>query len=86
MGDLAVGNGGDIPDHTDNAFLYSVSQDKILTDIVYPGSTTSSAYGIWFNGGTSYTICGGYNTTLPAGQSSLWRLSGRLRLVDRAIH
>ncbi len=68
MGDLAVGNGGDIPAQTDNAFLYSVSQDKILTTIVYPGSTTTSAYGIWFNGGTSYTICGGYTGLLEPGQ------------------
>jgi parallel beta-helix repeat protein len=61
-GDLAVGNGGDINATTDHAFLYSYSQDQILTDIVYPGSTTFSttAYGIWHNGGTSYTICGGY--------------------------
>ncbi len=68
MGDLAVGNGGDIPAQTDHAFLYSVSQDKILTPIVYPGSTTTSAYGIWFNGGTSYTICGGYGAPLQPGQ------------------
>ncbi len=61
MGDLAVGNGGDIPAQTDHAFLYSASQDKILAPIVYPGSTTTSAYGIWYNGGTSYTICGGYS-------------------------
>lgn len=69
-GDLAVGNGGDIQATTDHAFLYSYSQDQLLTDIVYPGSTTFSttAYGIWHNGGTSYTICGGYTAPGAAGQ------------------
>jgi trimeric autotransporter adhesin len=69
MGDLAVGNGGDAPGQTDNAFIYSVSQDKILTDILYPGSTGTSAYGIWYNGGTSYTICGGYTALLQPGEA-----------------
>jgi parallel beta-helix repeat protein len=70
-GDLAVGNAGDIPVQTDKAFLYSVSQGRILTDIVYPGSqtTSTSAYGIWYNGGTSYTICGGYTTLASAGKT-----------------
>jgi hypothetical protein len=71
MGDLAVGNAGDIPLSTDHAFLYGVSQGRILTDIVYPGSQTSStsAYGIWYNGGTSYTICGGYTKLGTAGKT-----------------
>lgn len=71
MGDLAVGNAGDIPLQTDHAFLYSVSQAKILTDIVYPGANTTSttAYGIWYNGGTSYTIAGGYSTFLSPGKT-----------------
>jgi parallel beta-helix repeat protein len=71
MGDLAVGNAGDIPDSTDNAFIYSISQGKFLTGIDYPGSQTSStsAYGIWYNGGSSYTICGGYTMLLSAGKT-----------------
>ncbi len=67
MGDFAVGNAdgpeGNAPLGTGHAFLYSVSQSQILTDIVYPGSTSTTAYGIWYNGGTSYTIAGGY--TMP---------------------
>ncbi len=70
MGDLAVGNGGDAPGDTDNAFIYSVSQGKIVTGILYPGSTGSSAYGIWYNGGSSYTICGGYTNLVQPGQPS----------------
>ncbi len=64
MGDLAVGNAdgpeGNAPLGTGHAFIYSVSQAQILTDIVYPGSTSTTAYGVWYNGGTSYTIAGGY--------------------------
>jgi hypothetical protein len=69
MGDLAVGNSGDGPAATDHAFIYGLSEQRFLTDIVYPGSETSSttAYGVWYNGGTSYTIAGGYNTIGSAG-------------------
>jgi hypothetical protein len=67
MGDFAVGNAdgpeGNAPLGTGHAFVYSVSQGQIVTDVVYPGSTSTTAYGIWYNGGTSYTITGGY--TLP---------------------
>src|SRR4029079_2371190 len=64
MGDLAVGNAdgpeGNLPIGTGHAFLYDVARGTFLPDIVYPGSTSTTAYGIWHNGGTSYTICGGY--------------------------
>ena len=66
MGGLAVGNAdgpeANLPIGTGHAFLYNVAQSTIVTDIVYPGSTSTTAYGIWYNGGTSYTICGGYST------------------------
>ena len=73
MGDLAVGNAdgseAGLPDATGHAFVYSVSQSRILTDIVYPGSTSTTAYGIWYNGGTTYTICGGYSGLVQAGKT-----------------
>jgi hypothetical protein len=85
MGDLAVGNAGDIPASTDHAFIYSVSQGRFLTDIVYSGSQTSStsAYGIWYNGGTSYTICGGLHHAPEHRQDPGPGLSRRLRLRHR---
>src|SRR5262249_52568291 len=60
----AVGNAGNIPAATDHAFIYSLSQHRFLTDINFPASDVkaTTAYGIWHNGGTSYTIAGGYNT------------------------
>ncbi|WP_435019086.1 beta strand repeat-containing protein [Tundrisphaera sp. TA3] len=66
MGGLAVGNGdgpeGNAPIGTGHAFLYDVAKDTLLPDIVYPGSTSTTAYGIWHNGRTNYTIAGGYST------------------------
>jgi trimeric autotransporter adhesin len=65
MGNFAVGNAdgpeGNAPLGTGHAFLYDVAQSKFLPDIVYPGATFTTAYGIWYNGGASYTITGGYS-------------------------
>ena len=65
MGGLAVGNAdgpeGNAPIGTGHAFLYAVEQGQFLQDVVYPGSTTTTAYGVWYNGNTSYTIAGGYS-------------------------
>lgn len=80
MGGLAVGNAdgpeGNLPIGTGHAFLYNIAQSS-FTDIVYPGSTSTTAYGIWYNGGTSYTICGGYS--MVAGSSGT---IGRAYLVN----
>ncbi len=74
MGGLAVGNAVRVSVGTTPrtfatvAFIYDVAT-KGYTPISYPGSTANTAYGIWYNGGTSYTICGGYKTrsdNLPA--------------------
>ena len=40
-----------------------------MTDVVYPGSKSNTAYGIWYNGGTSYTRIVGGATGFPV-QSS----------------
>lgn len=66
MGGLAVGNSDSSPSQGQasllaHAFLYDIGQKKFLPDIVYPGSVSNTAYGIWYNGGTSYTICGGWS-------------------------
>ncbi|WP_165226892.1 beta strand repeat-containing protein [Aquisphaera insulae] len=64
MGGLAVGNAdgpeGDAPLGTGHAFLYNIAAGT-LSDIVYPGATTTTAYGIWDNGRSSLTIVGGYS-------------------------
>lgn len=68
MGDILVGNYDDInkygqgglPFGPVSAFLYIISIGKKI-EITYPGSTSNTVYGIWYNGGTSYTLCGGYS-------------------------
>lgn len=70
MGGLAVGNAdgpeGNAPIGTGHAFIYNIAT-AAMTSIVYPGSTSTTAYGIWSNGGTSYTIVGGYTAVGGAG-------------------
>ena len=69
-GGLAVGNYDSPTDHgayslpygPGHAFIYDIDTDTFLEDIHFPGSISNSAYGIWHNGGTSYTIVGGYST------------------------
>lgn len=70
MGDFTVGN-FDGPTATDplgagNAYLYSLTT-KNFSSIAYPSAASTTAYGIWYNGGTSYTICGGYVSSNSAG-------------------
>jgi len=61
MGGLAVGTyaSSDAPDSADNAFVYDFTTGE-FTSIVFPGSVSNTAYGIWDNGKGSFTICGGF--------------------------
>ncbi len=85
-GGLAVGNYDSETNGSlgaGRAFLFNVSNPAAptyITDIVFPGSFSNTAYGIWYNGGTSYTICGGaadvstnnmLNQNQPIGQAFL---------------
>lgn len=60
MNGLAVGNyetgGGAGPG---KAFVYDIGADSYV-ELVKPGALSITAYGIWYNGGSSYTIAGGY--------------------------
>ncbi len=66
-GGLVVGNyystvtqGGD--DYgVGRGFIYDIAQHQEITDVVFPGAISTSVYAIWYNGGTSYTIAGGYS-------------------------
>jgi hypothetical protein len=70
MGDLIVGNSDNpiqygqynLPLGPGNAFIYNIIT-KTTDYVIYPKSITNTVYGIWYNGGTSYTICGGYSET-----------------------
>jgi hypothetical protein len=68
MGDVLVGNYDNISQHNThglpfgpiNAFLMNINNGKRI-NIIYPGSTSNTVYGVWHNGGSSYTLCGGYS-------------------------
>ena len=81
MGGLAVGNyvTSDDPTETGRAFVYDLASEA-FTELVFPGSVSNTAYGIWDNGDGSYTICGGFsqspvnnvdNPLQPIGMASL---------------
>jgi hypothetical protein len=65
-GGLVVGNydsstSGGLPSGGGLAYVYdAVNRRYLVPSMVYPGSASNTAYGIWHNGGTSYTIAGGY--------------------------
>jgi parallel beta-helix repeat protein len=66
MGGLAVGNAAAQSGHGPRlgpgvAYIYDLSSGAFVATIQYPHSRSNTAYGIWHNGGTSYTICGGYS-------------------------
>ena len=94
MGNLAVGN-ADGPQQAGNltlpigpgiAYIYNLTTNTFVTNIVFPGSKSNSAYGIWQNGdgSTSYTICGGYSplATNNLTDQSLPLTQGKGYLVD----
>jgi len=68
MGDLVVGtnnnaaqsNTFNLPLGPINAFVYNI-ETGLSDKVHFPGSVSNAAYGVWHNGGTSYTICGGYS-------------------------
>ncbi len=59
MGNLVVGN-YDTQLDEGKAFIYDIETHQYY-DIIKPGAVSITAYGIWHNGGSSYTICGGYS-------------------------
>lgn len=61
MGGLAVGNYDVDDDKNGYAFLYDIVNKK-CKDFKVPDSLTTTLYGIWHNGGDSYTMAGGYTS------------------------
>ena len=66
MGGLAVGNAdgptsSGAPLGPGTAFIYNIAKAKFVSNIVFPGSISDTAYGIWQNSKNSYTIVGGYS-------------------------
>lgn len=67
MGGFVVGN-YDTDLATGKAFIYNIA-DASFIELTKPGAVSITAYGIWYNGGTSYTIAGGYSDVNSGGIS-----------------
>ena len=86
MGGLAVGNydsptaSGELGPGQD--YIYNIATGQFVASVVYPGSISNTAYGIWYNGGTSYTICGGYSNASVNNMSDQNQPIGQGYLVD----
>ncbi|MCC2624579.1 MAG: hypothetical protein K0R14_452 [Burkholderiales bacterium] len=66
MGGLVVGN-FDTISTTGRSFIYNINTG-VYTEFTIPGSSASvTLYGIWYNGGTSYTLTGGYSAVSQGG-------------------
>jgi hypothetical protein len=65
MGGLVVGN-FDTNLATGRAFVYDIDNNSWV-ELVKPGAVSITAYGIWYDGGTQYTIAGGYSNANLSG-------------------
>jgi hypothetical protein len=71
-GGLIVGNESDalVNGEPVQAYIYNLSTGH-YSPISYQGAESTTAYGIWHNGGSNYTITGGYVTSTGAGAGFL---------------
>ncbi|HEY0176847.1 MAG TPA: hypothetical protein VGC08_10740 [Pedobacter sp.] len=61
MGERATGSYDFENEINGCAFIYDVNT-KLCADFMLPDALTTTLYGIWHNGGSSYTLAGGYST------------------------
>lgn len=70
------------------AFLMIIDIGKII-NISYPGSTSNTVYGIWYNNDSTYTLCGGYSDLVVTGSEiyvgSIIKPFGQAYLVNYDI-
>jgi trimeric autotransporter adhesin len=83
MGGLAVGNfmESDTPNERGRAFIYDFDSEE-FHPIVFPGTISNTAYGIWDNGDGSYTICGGFSQLPVNNAADRLQPIGMASLVD----
>jgi len=83
MGGLAVGNfiTSNTPNQRGRAYIYDFESEE-FTDIVFPGSISNTAYGIWDNGDGSYTIAGGFSQVPVNNADDRLRPIGLASLID----
>lgn len=86
MGGLAVGNAdgptNGAPLGPGTAFIYDVATNAFVSTVNVPGSTSNTAYGIWYNGNNDYTIVGGYSTVSANNAANQNTPIGQAYMVD----
>lgn len=91
MGGYAVGNADtnlfESPTNNERAFIYNVATNG-FEDVSFRFDTnviSTTLYGIWYNGGTKYTLAGGYGTLLGGPSAFLvnWDSSLRHQCLQR---
>jgi hypothetical protein len=82
-GDFAVGNSGNITSRVTLSWLYNINNGTYTT-ISYPGSKTTTTYGIIKNRDNSYTIVGGYSTSRQVGITEIYTSSGVILPIQYA--
>lgn len=86
MGGFAVGNyiaeAANPAGEAGRAFLYDLSSEEFVADIVFPGTISNTAYGIWDNGDGTYTIAGGFSEIPVNNIDDRLRPIGKASLVD----
>jgi len=80
--DVALQSQGGLPYGPSQAFIYNTSTGQFVTHVVYPGSKSNSVYTIWYNGGTSYTLAGGYSNGFASNFANQDSPIGSAFLVD----
>jgi hypothetical protein len=59
---LIIGNSGNNFSNKTISYIYDITNlSQIKKEIKFPNSKTTTTYGIWSNGNSSYTIVGGYS-------------------------
>ena len=84
-GGLAVGNYDFLGDGNPagNAFIFAPYATQQQINIIYPDTDkTHTAYGIWYNGGTSYTIAGGVGLSSATIDNGYGEPLGQAYLID----
>ena len=80
---LVVGNSGD--KISTISYIYDINNlSQIKKQIQFPNSITTTTYGIWFNGGTSYTLVGGYSPNFVPIES-IYLPNGIIRPIGSAF-
>jgi hypothetical protein len=83
-GNFAVGNSGSAAAQDTESWIYNITT-QAYTTISFPGSKTTTTYGIVKNPNGSYTIVGGYSTSEQVSMKDIYIQNGFVKPVQYAF-